>query len=109
MRSVFFMVFELFFNSISFRKQILIILIRRKSSEFCPVEVKFVQPCARVITNSANILHKFASASLIAYRCVRSLISFEQVFNTLLVPLLINEVNKIFDTCSFYVCMEVRT
>lgn len=51
-RSVVFMVFKLFFGFIRFRKlaSMQMIPTHRQSSELCPVEVKLIQPCVRVIS-----------------------------------------------------------
>lgn len=49
---------------------------------------------------------KFTSAFLIACVSVRSSTS-PPTRNILLTPLLINELNKIANTCSFYICTTV--
>lgn len=65
------MVFELFFGSMRFRKlaSMQMIPTYRQSSELCPLEVKLIQPCARVIsqfciyyTNSSHWLPIHVSA-----------------------------------------------
>lgn len=80
------------------------ILVHRHPNEFCRLEMQLISPTIN-ITFTPH--HKYCSALLIAYLCVVLLILFRTSWNILLSPLLVNELNNIFDMCSFYVCMRI--
>lgn len=102
MRSSVFMVFELFFGSIHFRKlaSMQMILTYRKSSELCPVEVKLIQPCAHVISQFC-IYYTNSSQHPWLPICVSALQIFLWTSFQRLTSSLVNELsNKTSDSCS---------
>lgn len=104
--SVSFTGFELLYKSVSCRKLIVMqmIIVHQNVNKFCLVPYNWLLPCG-----SSPVFYLFVNSSqysrLSAYACLFRILWTN--FNFLPIRLLINELNKVFYKCSFYVYMTV--